>query len=69
MNEENKDIFDVITNNHTIEIVISLLQNVDWDIINRIIESTPPDLKEQENYKVLVESLEFKSKLDKIFKS
>lgn len=67
--EKEERVFSVIEQNTKIEVALDILNLVRWDVIEQVIENTPPELKSQLNYKIIVKTLEFQNSLNELVKA
>ena len=63
INKNNITIIDVVSANKSIEICLNILNSVDWDVVDLLINETPPELQNEYNYKVLSATRKFQEEL------
>ena len=62
------NLIDIVSQNTKVEIILNLLSQIDWNVIDEMIIATPENLQDQVSYKVLVSSHKFNNEINTIFK-
>lgn len=69
LEKEKIDVYAIIENNVKINLILTIFDQMNFPLIQKMIEATPPELKNTENFKVLVAAAVFYDDLKNIYES